>query len=139
MHTLSSLLNLPTILAQDPAPPQISGAAAAGGIIGVVIIGLFSLALLVFLIMGLVKQFKNDPAWHGIVGIVTCGLYTYIWGWINSTRLNLKKFMIAWTIVWVLSILAQIVFGAALAAAVGSQAMEQERMIRAQQRAPEQN
>ena len=138
MHMLSSLLNLPTILAQAPAQPEISGAAAAGGIIGIVILGLFSLVLFVFLIMALVKQFQNDPAWHGIIGIITCGLYTYIWGWINSTRLNLKKFMLIWTVVWVLGFLANIIFAGAFAALVGSKAMEAER-VRQSQPAPEQN
>lgn len=127
MHLVTSLLPVLThsaALAQA-TPPEIPTAAAAGfGIAGLlmIVVGLVSL---VIWIMMLIKQFQNDPAWHGIVGIVTCGLYTYIWGWINSTRLNLKKMMLIWTACIVVNLGLNIVAGAA-AFGLGARTMQQQ-------------
>ena len=53
-------------------------------------------ALICWIIV-LIKQFQNDTPVHGIIGILTCGLYTYIWGWMKSGQMNLKKMMLIWT------------------------------------------
>jgi hypothetical protein len=137
MHLLAHLNTtlIQSALLAQAAPPEIPAAAAAGiGLAGVLmmVIGLASLALWIIV---LIKQFQNDPAWHGIVGIVTCSLYTFIWGWINSTRLNLKKIMLAWTACWVLSLGLNVVFGAAM---IGLGAKEAQRQMEAQKaQAPE--
>jgi len=57
-------------------------------------------------IMVLIKLFKEKGVLHGILGII-CGLYTFIWGWIESGRLGIKNVMLAWTAFIVL----QIIFG----------------------------
>jgi hypothetical protein len=62
------------------------------------------LASLVFFIMVLIQLFKTKGALHGILGII-CGLYTFIWGWINADAQGLKKTMVNWTI----AIIAQII------------------------------
>ncbi len=75
---------------------------------------LFALASLVFFIMVLIRLFQEKGALHGILGIL-CGLYTYVWGWINADRLGIKQTMIYWTV----AIVAQIIFQV-LAAAMGA-------------------
>jgi tetratricopeptide (TPR) repeat protein len=52
--------------------------------------------------MVLIKSFSEGGVLHGILGIITCGLYTYIWGWIKSRELQLFKMMLLWTIVIIL-------------------------------------
>ena len=70
------------------------------------IFGLCSIVSLIILIMVLIKSFSEGGVLHGILGIVTCGFYTYIWGWIKSKELQLFKLMLLWTILtvvpWVL-------------------------------------
>jgi hypothetical protein len=78
---------------------------------------LAGLASFVFFIMVLIRLFQEKGALHGILGIL-CGLYTFIWGWINGDRLGIKQTMIYWTI----AIVAQIVFQV-LAAAMGGAAV----------------
>jgi hypothetical protein len=34
-----------------------------------------------------------------------CGLYTFIWGWINAIRLNIKNIMLIWTLLIIVSII----------------------------------
>ncbi len=66
-----------------------------------VIVGLASL---VCWIMVLIKMFSAEGALKGILGII-CGLYAFIWGWMNSSRFNLKSVMIVWSICIVVSII----------------------------------
>lgn len=73
------------------------------GILGMVA-GLASLACL---IMVLIKQFQEAGPLHGIIGIVTCGIWTYIWGWMNSGRLALRNLMLIWTACWILAFALQ--------------------------------
>lgn len=64
-------------------------------------LGIYAVAQLVSLgifIVILIKMFKTDGALKGIIGILTCGLFTYIWGWIKHKQLALTKIMILWTI-----------------------------------------
>lgn len=55
------------------------------------------LSFLCFLLV-LIKQFRNAGVVHGIVGLVTCGIWTFIWGWINAGKLNLTSIMLVWTL-----------------------------------------
>jgi hypothetical protein len=70
---------------------------ASLGMLGILAM-LVSLGCLVCFIMVLIKQFQNAGALHGIIGIITCSLWTLIWGWMNATRLNIKKLMLIWTV-----------------------------------------
>jgi hypothetical protein len=58
---------------------------------------LVALANLICLVLVLIKQFQNAGAVHGIIGIVTCGIWTFIWGWINSGKLDFRALMLVWT------------------------------------------
>ena len=58
---------------------------------------LVSLAGFVLFIIVLVKQFKVGGVLKAIIGIITCSIYTFIWGWLNHSRLKITKWMWAWT------------------------------------------
>ena len=68
----------------------------------------------VLTIIVLIKQFKHGGALHGILGIITCGFWTFIWGWIKHKSLAMTKLMITWTIVELVPIILIVVFGAAM-------------------------
>lgn len=72
---------------------------------------LISLGALVCFIIVLIKQFQTGGAVHGIVGIITCGIWTFIWGWINSSKAGIKNIMLIWTALIVASIVLGIAFG----------------------------
>jgi hypothetical protein len=67
---------------------------------------------LICFILVLIKQFQNAGAVHGIIGIITCGIWTFIWGWMNATKLNIKNLMLIWTLLIVIGIIFNVVFGA---------------------------
>ena len=73
---------------------------------------LVGLAGLVPFIIVLIKLFQTKGALHGILGII-CGLYTFIWGWMNATTLNIKNVMLIWTVLLVASIVLNVMFGMA--------------------------
>jgi len=58
---------------------------------------LVGLGMLVCAIIVLIKLFQNEGALKGILGLI-CGLYTFIWGWMNATKLGIKNIMIIWTL-----------------------------------------
>jgi len=72
---------------------------------------LVELAAFVCFIMVLIKQFQTAGAVHGIIGIITCGIWTFIWGWMNATSLNIKNIMMIWTLLIVICIAFQFIFG----------------------------
>ena len=69
------------------------------------------LACLICWIIVLIKQFQDAGAVNGIIGIVTCGIWTLIWGWMNATRLNIKNIMMIWTLVLIVCIILNIMSG----------------------------
>lgn len=79
-----------------------------------------SAANLVCFIMVLIKLFKAKGALHGILGLI-CGLYTFIWGWINAGPQNIKNIMLIWTACFVLSMPVGFMFNKS----VMEQAMQQ--------------
>ena len=81
--------------------------------IGILLPILSLIGFIVFIIV-LIKQFKHGGALQGILGIITCGLWTFIWGWIKHRSLAMTKLMIIWTILQVTPIVLLGVFGAAM-------------------------
>jgi hypothetical protein len=57
---------------------------------------LVGIGSLVCFIIVLIKLFQNEGALKGILGLI-CSLYTFIWGWMNADRLNIKQLMMIWT------------------------------------------
>lgn len=66
-----------------------------------------SITSLVCLILVLIKLFPDKGAGWGIFGII-CGIYTFIWGWQNVDRHNLKNIMIIWSVAIAANILIRI-------------------------------
>jgi hypothetical protein len=58
---------------------------------------LASAACLVCWILVLLKLFPAEGTLKGILAII-CGLYAFIWGWMNASRFNLRNIMLIWTI-----------------------------------------
>ena len=79
-----------------------------------IILMLIQLAAFVCFILVLIKQFQNAGPIHGIIGIITCGIWTFIWGWMNATNLNIKNIMMIWTLLIVICIVFQFAFGVSL-------------------------
>ena len=76
------------------------------GILGVIL----WIGCLICFIMVLIKLFQENGVLHGILGLI-CGLYTFIWGWINANRLGIKNIMIIWTLLIILSIVVNVMTG----------------------------
>jgi hypothetical protein len=53
-------------------------------------------ASLICLILVLIKLFPAEGPVKGVLGII-CGIYTFIWGWQNVNRFNLRQIMQIWT------------------------------------------
>ncbi len=68
-----------------------------------------SLGSLICWIMTLVQMFKRAGALQGILGIITCGLWAFVWGWLNVKDTNQKTHMMVWTVCIVLGMVANFV------------------------------
>lgn len=55
------------------------------------------LGCIICFIIVLIKLFQENGVLHGILGLI-CSLYTFIWGWINAGRLNIRNIMMIWTV-----------------------------------------
>jgi hypothetical protein len=84
----------------------------AGGLIGIVALCVGLGSLICFIIV-LIKLFQNEGALKGILGLI-CALYTFIWGWMNATRLNLRNIMMIWTLLIIIQIVLNFAFGVAM-------------------------
>jgi hypothetical protein len=69
-----------------------------------ILASLVGLASLVCFVMVLIKQFQTAGPLHGIIGLITCGIWTFIWGWMKASTLNLRNIMLAWTALIVVGI-----------------------------------
>ena len=61
-----------------------------------ILMALVGLAMFVCYIMVLIRLFKSAGALQGIIGII-CGLWTFIWGWMNAAKEGIKNIMMIWT------------------------------------------
>jgi hypothetical protein len=68
---------------------------------------LCSLGSVVCWVMVLLKMFPAEGALKGILGII-CGLYAFVWGWMNAGKFGIKNIMLAWTVLVLLSIVANV-------------------------------
>lgn len=86
---------------------------AALGMLGLLSM-LIGLGCLICWVIVLIKQFQDAGVVHGIIGIITCGIWTFIWGWMNATRLNIKTIMMVWTLLIIVSLVLRFAFGAGM-------------------------
>jgi hypothetical protein len=69
-----------------------------------------SLGSLICLIIVVVKMFQNAGALQGIIGLI-CGIWAFIWGWMNAGKLGIKNLMLIWTVLILLSIILNVAGG----------------------------
>ena len=84
----------------------------AGGIMGILAM-LVGLGSLICFIIVLIKLFQNEGALKGILGLI-CGIYTFIWGWMNADKLGIKNIMMIWTALILISLVLNFAFGVAM-------------------------
>jgi hypothetical protein len=78
------------------------------------------LGSIVCYVMVLIKLFPAEGTLKGVLALV-CGLYAFVWGWMNSGRLGLKNVMLAWTVCILLSmVLGGLVMGSAISQATST-------------------
>ena len=65
---------------------------------------------LVCWVMVLIKMFPAEGPLKGILAVI-CGLYAFIWGWMNAARFNLRNIMLAWTACIVISMVVGMMGG----------------------------
>jgi hypothetical protein len=82
-----------------------------------ILLFLVGIATAVVAIMVLIKLFQTEGALKGIIGFI-CFLYTYIWGWMNANKLNIKNLMLIWTGLIVVLVILYIIVGAAVVASL---------------------
>jgi hypothetical protein len=78
---------------------------------------LCSVGSLACLIIMVIPLFQEKGALHGILGII-CGIYTFIWGWMNATRLGKKQIMLIWTGLIIASVILNVVVGMSAASSI---------------------
>ncbi|MBD1842521.1 hypothetical protein H6F89_03645 [Cyanobacteria bacterium FACHB-63] len=66
-----------------------------------------SIVSFICLILVLMKLFPDKGVGWGIFGII-CGIYTFIWGWQNVDRHNIKNIMTIWSVAIAANILIRI-------------------------------
>ena len=71
---------------------------------------LASLGCIICWIIVLVKMFQTAGALQGIIGLI-CGIWTFIWGWMNAGKVGIKNIMLIWTVLIILSIVLVIASG----------------------------
>ena len=71
---------------------------------------LVAIASLICFVIVLIKLFQNEGALKGILGLI-CGLYTFIWGWMNAGKLNIRNIMMIWTALLILYAILMIAAG----------------------------
>lgn len=76
-----------------------------------IIVGILGLVNLVCAIMVLVKLFQEKGVLHAVLGFL-CFLYTFIWGWMNVDRLNIRNIMLIWSVCLALAIIFNIILSA---------------------------
>jgi Na+/H+ antiporter NhaC len=91
----------------------------AGGLLGILAM-LVGLGSFICFIIVLIKQFQNAGAIHGIIGIITCGIWTLIWGWMNAGKLGIKNIMMIWTVLIIIYCILAAMGGVAFSYSLGT-------------------
>jgi hypothetical protein len=84
---------------------------AALGLLGILAL-LIMLGCLICWIIVLIKQFQVAGPIHGIIGIITCGIWTFIWGWMHANELGIRTIMMIWSLLIIISLVLRFALGA---------------------------
>ena len=69
-----------------------------------------SISGFIIFIMVLIKSFKAGVL-KGILGLLTCGFFTFIWGWVKHSEQQITKLMLLWTVTIILSFAISLTVG----------------------------
>jgi hypothetical protein len=72
-------------------------------------------------IVVLIRLFQKGGLVQGLIGIITCQIWTFIWGWRHAKEENLTTIMWVWTGIIVVSAIVSVVFGGAGAGGGGGE------------------
>ncbi len=120
----------------DPNTQTAAAAGAVGLIVTVAFVAIMIISLVCW-IKVLIALFKKEGAGLGILGIL-CSIYAFIWGWLKSKELGLKKTMLWWTISIVASIVLWFVAAASILGIAASSPEFQKALEDAKKAAEEQ-
>ncbi|MFN2499013.1 MAG: hypothetical protein ABR557_08020 [Pyrinomonadaceae bacterium] len=84
----------------------------AGGLMGIIALLVF-LGCVICYIVVLIKLFQNEGLVKGILGII-CGLFTFIWGWMNADRYGIKNIMMIWSLLLIIAIIMNFALGVSM-------------------------
>ncbi len=113
-------------------------------IIGYALSSLAGIAALVCFIIVVIKLFKKEGVGLGILGII-CGIWTFIWGWMNAKSQDIKKIMLIWSVAIVVAMIGNFIAMAGAASVAlnaegglnkAIQEAQQEAIRQAQEQAP---
>ena len=86
------------------AEPLLGPSLPVGYFVGTGISTLAGIGCLVCLIMVLIPLFKEKGPGLGILGVF-CGIFTFVWGWMNVKQHSLKKIMVIWSVCFVVALI----------------------------------
>ena len=87
--------------------------------IGIALLAVGSIGSVICWIIVLIKMFKNEKPLIGVLGIL-CGLWAFIWGWMKSSSLGLKKTMMIWSACIGLTVVGNVLYGIGMAGKIQS-------------------
>lgn len=87
--------------------------------IGIILLAVGAIGSIICWIMVLIKMFQNEKTLIGILGIL-CSLWAFIWGWMKSSSLGLKKTMMIWSACIGLTVVGNVLYGIGMAGKIQS-------------------
>lgn len=68
-------------------------------------VGLVGFVCIVLTLIKIFQDKEKNGVLHGIIGIVTCGIWALIWGFINRARLGTGNYVLIYAACFVINIL----------------------------------
>jgi hypothetical protein len=84
----------------------------AGGLMGIIALLVFIGCAICYIVV-LIKLFQNEGLVKGILGLI-CGLFAFIWGWMNADRYGIKNVMMIWSLLIIVAIVLNFAFGVSM-------------------------
>lgn len=79
--------------------------------LALILVGTAGLASLVCYIIVLVNMFLQGDIIQGLIGLICCQLWVFIWGWIYFRHPMRGKVMTIWTIAIIAAVIGQVLLG----------------------------
>jgi hypothetical protein len=64
-------------------------------------------------------MFPAEGPLKGVLAVI-CGLYAFVWGWMNASRFGLKNIMLAWTVCMLVTIATGVLGAASMMSGMSS-------------------